>query len=274
MAGNFVISKHKNVITMKKVALITGAAGGIGKEFANIHAKTGGDIVAVDLNEKGLVSLKVNLEDQYGIKVYTITKNLTDLNAPQEIYDELQTNGIQVDYLINNAGFGGVGKFHERTWEQDLAMIQVDVIALTGLTKFFLPDFIKRNEGKILNVSSTVSLIPGPGQAVYFASKAFVTSLTRSIYGELNDSKVTITALLPGPTQTGFGAHSGMEKTAIYNKTASPAEVAEDGYEAMLDGELEVISGVSGLQKLEFKLVPFVPKKKLIERIKKGQETK
>ena len=259
---------------MKKVALITGAAGGIGKEFANIHAKTGGDIVAVDLNEKGLVSLKVNLEDQYGIKVYTITKNLTDLNAPQEIYDELQTNGIQVDYLINNAGFGGVGKFHERTWAQDLAMIQVDVIALTALTKLFLPDFVARNEGKILNVSSTVSLIPGPGQAVYFASKAFVTSLTRSIYGELNDSDATITALLPGATQTGFGDHSGMNKTAIYKNPANPADVAKDGYDAMMKGELEVISGIPFSQRVELAVAPLIPKKKLVDRIRKNQEVK
>ncbi len=259
---------------MKKTALITGAAGGIGGQFARIHASKGGDIVAVDLNAEGLESLKTTLESEYDVLVYTIAKDLTDVNAAKEIYDELKSKDVEVDYLINNAGFGGIGNFHERSWEQDLAMIQVDVVALTGLTKFFLPDFIKRNEGKILNVSSTVSLIPGPGQAVYFASKAYVTSLTRSIYGELSDSEVTITALLPGPTQTGFGAHSGMEKTSIYNKTASAADVAQDGYDAMLEGELEIISGVSGMQKLEFKLVPFVPKKKLIEKIRKGQETK
>lgn len=259
---------------MKKTALITGAAGGIGKEFSRLHASQGGSIVAVDMNTEGMELLKDELELKYGTNVYIITKNLTDVNAPKEIYDELKQQNIQVDYLINNAGFGGVGNFHERPWEKDLAMMQVDVIALTGLMKFFLPDFIKRDEGKILNVSSTVSLIPGPGQAVYFASKAFVTSLTRSVYGELQDTNVTITALLPGPTETGFGAHSGMEKTAIYDKTASPAEVAKDGYEAMLDGELEIISGVSGLQKLEFKLVPFVPKKKLIDRIRKGQQIK
>lgn len=259
---------------MIKTALITGAAGGIGKEFSRVHASNGGNIVAIDINADGIKSLKDELESEYDINVYTITKNLTDVNAPKEIYDELKDQGIQVDYLINNAGFGGMGDFHERPWEKDLAMIQVDVIALTGLIKFFLPDFINRNEGKILNVSSTVSLIPGPGQAVYFASKAFVTSLTRSIYGELHDSDVTITALLPGPTETGFGAHSGMEKTEIYAKTASPAEVAHDGYQAMLEGKLEIISGVSGLQKLEFKMVPFVPKKKLIDRIRKGQQTK
>ncbi len=258
---------------MKNTALITGAAGGIGKEFARIHAAKGNDVVAVDLNEEGLQSVKTELEDQYGVEVYTITKNLTDLNAPQQIYDELQEKDIEIKYLINNAGFGGVGKFHVRTWEQDLAMIQVDVIALTALTKLFLPDFVNRNEGRVLNVSSTVSLIPGPGQAVYFASKAFVTSLTRSIYGELNDYKnVTITALLPGATQTGFGNHSGMNKTAIYKKPANAADVAKDGYEAMMEGELEVISGIPFSQRVELAVAPLLPKKRLVERIRKSQE--
>lgn len=259
---------------MKNVALITGAAGGIGKEFARVHAANGGDIVAVDLNAEGLQSLQAEIEAQYGVKVITIAKNLTNLNAPQEIYQSLKNKGIEVNYLINNAGFGGVGKFHQRSWDQDLAMIQVDVIALTALTKLFLPDFVERNEGRVLNVSSTVSLVPGPGQAVYFASKAFVTSLTRSIYGELHDSEVSITALLPGATQTGFGDHSGMNKTKIYKKPANAAEVAKDGYEAMMQGELEVISGLSFSQRVELAVAPLVPQKMLVERMRKNQEVK
>ena len=259
---------------MKKTALITGAAGGIGKEFAKIHAQKGGDIVGVDLNLVGLKTLKHELESQYGVNVYIIEKDLTELSAPKEIYDELKNRQISINYLINNAGFGGVGDFHKRSWEQDLSMIQVDVIALTALTKFFLPDFVERNEGRILNVSSTVSLIPGPGQAVYFASKAFVTSLTRSIYGELNNSKASITALLPGATQTGFGDHSGMNKTAIYKQPANAADVAKDGYDAMLKGELEIISGIPFSQRVELAVAPLLPKKALVERIRKTQEIK
>jgi short-subunit dehydrogenase len=259
---------------MKKTALITGVAGGIGKELAKIHAQKGGDIVGVDLNLDGLKTLKSELESQYGVTVHIIEKNLTNLNAPKEIYDELKTRQININYLINNAGFGGVGDFHKRSWEQDLAMIQVDVIALTALTKFFLPDFVERNEGRILNVSSAVSLVPGPGQAVYFASKAFVTSLTRSIYGELNNSNASITALLPGATQTGFGDHSGMNKTAIYKKPANATSVAKDGYEAMLKGELEVITGIPFSQRVELAVAPLLPKKALVERIRKTQEIK
>lgn len=186
----------------------------------------------------------------------------------------MKENDIEIHYLINNAGFGGIGKFHQRTWEQDLAMIQVDVIALTALTKLFLPGFVERNEGRILNVSSAVSLVPGPGQAVYFASKAFVTSLTRSIYGELNDYDVTITALLPGATETGFGDHSGMNKTSIYKKPANSAEVAKDGYDAMMKGKLEILSGLPFSQRMEIAVAPLLPTKKVVDRIRKSQTVK
>lgn len=254
---------------MKKVALITGAASGIGKEFSKIHAEKGGDIVAIDINAEGLKNLKSELEKEYGTEVYTIVKNLTELSAPKEIYDALLSNGIQIDYLINNAGFGGVGAFHERDWSTDLAMIQVNVVALTALTRQFLPDFIERNSGKILNVSSTVSLVPGPYQAVYFATKAYVTSFNRSLYGELSDTGVSSTALLPGATKTAFGDTSGMNKTAIYKKPASAAEVALDGYNAMEKGEVEVIAGLGWNQRIELKMIPFLSSKSLIKRIKK-----
>ncbi|WP_299521524.1 SDR family oxidoreductase [Winogradskyella sp.] len=254
---------------MKTTALITGAASGIGKEFSRIHAAKGGDIVAVDMNAEGLKSLKSELENQFGTTVYTIVKNLTELSAPQEIYDELKNSNIKIDYLINNAGFGGVGAFHERNWNTDLAMIQVNVLALTALTRQFLPDFIARDSGKILNVSSTVSLIPGPFQAVYFATKAFVTSFNRSIYGELSGTNVSSTAVLPGATKTAFGDHSGMNKTAIYKKPASAADVALEGYNAMEKGEVEVIAGLGFNQRLELRLAPFLSAKSLINRIKK-----
>lgn len=254
---------------MKKVALITGAASGIGREFSRIHAQKGGTILAVDMNAEGLKALKNELESTYGVDVYTIVKNLTQLTAPQEIYDEVVRQKVEVDYLINNAGFGGVGAFHERDWAKDQAMIQVNVLALTSLTRQFLPDFVARNSGKILNVSSTVSLLPGPYQAVYFASKAFVTSFNRSLHGELSDTAVTSTALLPGATKTAFGDSSGMNKTAIYKKPASAREVALVGYQAMENGEVEVIAGLGWNQRMELKFIPFLSSEALIKRIKK-----
>ncbi len=254
---------------MKKVALITGAASGIGREFSRIHAKKGGNIVAVDVNAEGLMELKNELENKHGVEVYTIVKNLTELTAPQEIHNEVVRQGIEIDYLINNAGFGGVGAFHERDWAKDQAMIQVNVLALTSLTRQFLPDFVARDSGRILNVSSTVSLVPGPYQAVYFATKAYVTSFNRSIYGELSDTGVTSTALLPGATKTAFGDHSGMNKTAIYKKPASATAVASEGYKAMEKGEVEVIAGLGWNQRMELKFIPFLSSESLIKRIKK-----
>ncbi|MCT4581165.1 MAG: SDR family NAD(P)-dependent oxidoreductase [Flavobacteriales bacterium] len=197
-----------------KTALITGAASGIGKEFTKIHASKEGNIVAVDMNSEGLEKLKTEIQRQYNVSVYTIVKDLSKPTAAIEIYEEVKNKEIKVDYLINNAGFGGVGAFHERKWEIDMAMIQVNILALTALTRQFLPDFIKRKSGKILNVSSTVSLVPGPYQAVYFASKAYVTSFNRSIYGELIGTGVSSKALLPEASQTAFGNYSDINKTA------------------------------------------------------------
>lgn len=255
--------------TIKKTALITGAASGIGREFSRIHAERGGNIVAIDINAEGLKNLKTELENEHGIEVYTIVKNLTQLSAPQEIHDEVISHGVAIDYLINNAGFGGVGAFHERDWAKDQAMIQVNVLALTSLTRQFLPDFVSRDSGKILNVSSTVSLVPGPLQAVYFATKAYVTSFSNALSGELSDTGVSMTALLPGATKTAFGDASGMNKTPIYKRPASAREVAEEGYNAMLEGKIEVIAGLPWEQRMELKFIPFMPKKALIERMKK-----
>ena len=260
---------------MSKTALITGAAGGLGKSFAELHASRGGDLVLTDVNSQGLEVFKTELEKVHGVKVTTMTKDLTQAKATEELYEKVTDASIEVDYLINNAGFGGVGRFHERDWEKDLAMIQVNVIALTSLTRFLLPDFMARDAGKILNVSSTASLVPGPLQAVYFATKAYVTSFSNALAGELAGTNVSVTALLPGPTQTGFGASSGMDKTDIYtkNKAADPGKVAKAGYEAMLAGKIGVISGLHWTQRVELAATPFIPKKIVLGIVRRGQET-
>jgi len=259
---------------MKKVALITGASSGIGREFARIHATKGGDMVIVARSQGKLEELKKELETQYQSKVMIVVKDLSAPNAPQEIYDELQQAQIQVDYLINNAGFGGHGKFHERPWESDLAMINLNIIALTALTRLFLPDMVKRNQGKILNVSSTASLMAGPLQAVYFATKAYVTSFSNALAEELYDTNITVTALLPGATATGFAATSGMDKTDLFQNTFTPDLVAREGYQAMLDGKLDIISGVTFGQKMMMNFIPFTPKKMILKQIREMQEIK
>ncbi|MEL6538691.1 MAG: SDR family oxidoreductase [Bacteroidota bacterium] len=257
---------------MKNVALITGASSGIGLELAHVHAETGGDLVIVARRADKLAALKQELEARHQVEVYTITKDLSLPSAPQEVFEEVNKAGIAIEYLINNAGFGGHGKFHEREWQQDLSMINLNVVALSALTRLFLPDMVQRNSGRILNVSSTASYLGGPLQAVYYATKHYVTAFSNGIAEELHDSQVTVTALLPGVTETEFGAASGMDKTKLFDKAFSARKVAEDGYKGMLQGKLDVVSGLTRVQKFMMSLLPFFPKKYVLKNVRKMQE--
>lgn len=257
---------------MKKIALITGASSGIGKELSYIHAEKGGDLILVARSEDKLIEIKKDIEKEHGVKVELIIKDLTKESAPKEIYDEVSKRGYSIEYLINNAGFGGVGKFHERDWSSDLSMIKLNVIALAALTRLFLPDLVSKNKGRILNVSSTASLMPGPLQAVYFATKAFVTSFSNAVNEELSDTKVTVTTLMPGATETDFAKTAKMEDTDLFKNTFSARSVAEEGYEGMVAGKLDVIAGVSFSQKIMMKGIPFAPKKIVMSQVKKMQQ--
>lgn len=251
---------------MKKTALITGASSGIGKELAVIHAATGGDVIIVARSLDKLNALKSQLETNHNIRVHVYAVDLTDSIAVNNLYNDITAAGLQVDYLINNAGHGGIGKFHKRDWQDEHSMILLNVVALTQLCNLFLPDFIKRNSGAILNVSSTASLMPGPWQAVYFATKAFVTSLSNAISQEIKDTAVTVTNLMPGATDTDFGKVSGMDKTA------SATTVAQAGYDAMLAGKMDIIAGLSFPQKLMMTTLPITPKKIKLAMVEKMQE--
>ncbi|KJF43995.1 SDR family NAD(P)-dependent oxidoreductase [Draconibacterium sediminis] len=259
---------------MKNVAVITGASTGIGRELAHIHAEKGGDLVIVARSKDKLEALKKELETKHSIKVYVIAKDLGLPESPKEVYDEIKKVGIETEILINNAGFGGVGVFHELNYEQHMAMINLNITSLTAMTRLFLPDFVARNSGKILNTSSTASLMPGPLQAVYFATKAYVTSFSNALSAELADTNVTVTNLMPGATETEFGASSGMDKTAMFKKTASARKVAEAGYNAMLKGKIDVVSGLTTAQKIMISGIPFMPKKLLLKIVKSMQQPK
>lgn len=259
---------------MKNTALITGASSGIGKELAIIHAERGGNLVLVARSKDKLNELKVELEKKHEVLVSIIQKDLSVTGAAKELFNEVQSLGVQVDYLMNNAGFGLVSKFHELPWERQMQMINLNMIALTELTYLFLQEMVARNNGKILNTSSTAGLIPGPLQAVYFASKAYVSSFSNAIAEELYDKNITVTALLPGATETGFAKTSGVDKTAIYSNPASARSVAVDGYNAMIKGKLDVISVSSRSQKMQLSLVPFFPKKMILKQTRQMQEQK
>ena len=257
---------------MACTALITGASSGIGKEFARIHAERGGDLILVARREDQLNALKSELEAKHKVRVYVLAEDLSDEAAPNRIADAVSSLELSVDVLINNAGFGGQGKFHEREWRLDRSMIQVNAVALSALTRLFLPDMVQRNAGKILNVSSTAGEMPGPLQAVYFATKAYVTSFGNALAEELHDTMVTVTTLLPGATESGFASTSGMEGTPLFQKTASARSVAKAGYEAMLRGKLNVIASVPFARRVIYLLVPFLPKRMLLREVRKTQE--
>jgi len=263
-----------NSLQMNKTALVTGASTGIGKEFATIHAEKGGNLIIIARSENKLNDLKKELEEAYKIQVYVIQKDLSKPSAPKEVYEEIKNTGLSVDYLINNAGFGGLGKFNDRELAQDISMINLNIAALTSLTHYFLQDFVKNNEGRILNVSSTASLMPGPLQAVYFATKAYVTSFSNALAEELSDTNITVTNLMPGATKTEFAKVSGMEKTALFDKTVSAKSVAIDGYNGMLQGKLDVVSGLTFSQKILTSMIPLTPKKIILKQIKQMQEVK
>lgn len=257
---------------MKNTALITGASSGIGKELATIHAENGGDLILIARSQGKLIELKTALVKNHGVRVHVIAQDLSEYRASQAVFKKVQSLGIQVDCLMNNAGFGLVGKFHEIPWERHMEMMNLNMTALTELTYLFLQGMVERNHGKILNTSSTAGLIPGPLQAVYFASKAYVSSLSNAIAEEMHDKNITVTALLPGATETGFAKISGVDKTAIFSNPSSARAVAEDGYNAMMRGEIDVISVSSKSQKMQLSLVPFFPKKMLLKQTRLMQE--
>lgn len=258
---------------MEKTALITGASSGIGAEFARLHAERGGDVVLVARRADKLEAVAADIRTRLGREARVVAADLTDESAPAALIETLKRDRVDVEYLVNNAGFGGRGRFHEREWVDDRAMIQLNIVALTALTRLVLPDFVARNRGRILNVSSIASLMPGPLQAVYFATKAYVTSFSNAVAEELSDTNVTVTALMPGATQTEFAAVSDMEKTDLFKSAASARAVAQVGYDAMMAGKREEFAGLTTGQRLMMNAAPLMPKSALMKRVKQMQST-
>jgi len=223
-------------------ALVTGASGGIGMELARIHASKGGDLVLVARSADKLQALKQELEAAFGINVLVIAEDLSLPESAARIYAQTEARGIEIDTLINNAGFGGHGLFHERELVADQAMMQVNMVSLTNLTHYYLQGMVTRKQGRILNVSSTVSFLPGPLQAVYYASKAYVTSFTQALAEELLEHNVTATALCPGAVATGFATAGDLDGVAAWDNAATAESVAHFGYRAMEQGQLVAIN--------------------------------
>ena len=226
-----------------KYALITGGSQGIGLELAKLFAADGYNLVLVARDESLLLDAKAMLSGS-GVEVVTISRDLFEPNAAMELYEQVSALGITIDTLVNDAGQGVYGKFIENELERELAIIQLNIISLVSLTKLYLKDFVARGNGKILNLSSIAGKAPGPYQAVYHATKAFVQSFTEAIRSESKDTGVCITALLPGATDTDFFAKADMlDSKVLDGELADPADVAKDGYDALMAGKDMVVSG-------------------------------
>ena len=253
-------------------ALITGASNGIGLELAKIHASKGDDLVLVARNKSKLDELKSQFEKQYKVKVYTIGKDLSANNAAQEVHEETTKQKIQIDYLINNAGFGDFGMFVETDWNKELRMINLNITTLTQFTKLYLHDMVNRRSGKIMNVASTAAFQSGPTMAVYYATKAYVLSFSEAVNNEVSDKGVTITTLCPGATESGFQAAAAMEESALVKgkKLPTSKEVAGYGYASMMKGKTVAIHGL--MNYLMANSVRFLPRALVVKATRKVQD--
>ena len=259
-----------------KWALVTGASSGIGYELSKILAREGYNLILVSRNEEALQKLATELRAKHDVLARVIAKDLAASNSPQEIYGQLHEESIAVNVLVNCAGLGLAGKFSETDLSMELRMIQVNIVALTELTKLFLKDMVRRREGRILNVASTAAFQPGPLMAIYYATKAYVLSFSEAIFEELQGSGVTVTTLCPGPTKTNFQNRAGLAESKLFNakrllRTDEPVAVAELGFEGMMHGEAIVIPGFRN--KLLASAVRILPRKLVRKAAKKLHET-
>ena len=227
-----------------ETVLITGASSGIGLELARCFAADGSRLVLIARTTSALDKLAGELRRDYNVEAIVLTADLSLPETPNKIFSELKGRGIVVDVLVNNAGFGAHGLFSELPLQRQLEMIQVNVIALTELTGLFLPGMVERRLGGVLNVASVAGFVPGPGMAIYYATKAFVLSFTEALAGELGGTGVKVMALCPGPTETNFGNIAHVKDARLVRVTRMSAkEVALQGHRAFRAGRAVVVSG-------------------------------
>jgi short-subunit dehydrogenase len=231
---------------MTQTALITGASSGIGLDFAHLFARDGHDVVLVARSAETLQALAKELETHHHITAHVIPADLSLPEAPRKLFESVRERGLTIDVLVNNAGFGLGGPFADTDLPFELGMIQVNVTAVTHLTKLFVAGMIARGRGRILNVASTAGFQPGPFMAVYYATKAYVVSFSEAIAEELRGTGVTVTTLCPGPTRTHFADVADIKDKPLfkYSKPMASMEVARIGYDAMQRGKRLVVTGL------------------------------
>lgn len=242
---------------MNETVLITGASSGIGLEMARCAAAEGSNLILVARREERLRNLAAELAEQHGVTARVMVRDLEDPDSPRAIVDEL--DGMQVEVLVNNAGFGARGPFAETRLVDQIAMLRVNVEALTHLTRLMLPAMLERGRGGVINVASTAGFQPGPYMSVYYASKAYVLSLSEALAEETKGTGVTVTCLAPGPTRTEFQQRAGAKRAWVSQLNPGTAEdVARIGWNGFRSGKVIVIPGTTN--RIFATLVQIVPR--------------
>ncbi|MFM2134706.1 MAG: hypothetical protein RL021_106 [Bacteroidota bacterium] len=241
-------------------ALVTGASSGIGEELARLFAKAGIPVVLVSRQKEKLDLIAGELRRQYGIEAHVFACDLSDPASAQRVFDFCQMTGLQVRYLVNNAGFGDYGPFSDSDPDKQQRMIGVNIGSLTLLTRLFLPSLLSAGRGRILQVASMAAFLPGPGMAVYYATKAYVLHFSEAVSAEISGSGVTVTTLCPGPTYSGFYDAAGMQGIRLFElrKVPTARKVAEFGYSAMMRGKRVAVYDRSNA--LTASLIGFFPR--------------
>ncbi|HZY82457.1 MAG TPA: SDR family oxidoreductase [Cyclobacteriaceae bacterium] len=252
-------------------ALVTGGTSGIGYELAKLFAKNGYNLVIVARGITDLNNVSADLTKAYNVEVITISKDLFDPQNAFALYKDVQDLGVTINILINDAGQGQYGEFVDTDINRELDIINLNISSLVILTKLFLREMIDRGEGKILNLSSIASKTPGPYQSVYHGTKAFVQSFTEAIRSEVKDRGITVTALLPGATDTDFFNKADMlqSKQVAEGKLDDPVKVAQDGYDALMSNDDMVVSGLKN--KLQVAMANITPDEQAADKMKKQQ---
>jgi len=253
-------------------ALITGASTGIGREFAYLCAHGGYDVVLTARSAPRLEELAANVRQRTGRQAFSIPMDLADPHSPRQLYEQASNLNVALEVLINNAGFGLVGNFWELDEDEQMQMLQLNMGALTHLTRLFLPGFIARRRGYILNVASTAAFQPGPLMSVYYATKAYVVSFSEAVHNEVHGYGVKVTCLCPGPTATEFDKRSGAFGTKLFKagNTMTALSVAQIGWDALQAGQSLVVAG--GLNGLMAFLTRFAPRQFAASMARRMQE--
>lgn len=232
---------------MTKTALITGASGGIGYELAKVFAINGHNLILVARSIDKLQRIQTELSQTYDIQVVIEDYDLSRPESPTELFGQLHHQGLTVDVLVNNAGFGDYGPFADSDWSRQGALLQLNMVTLTHLTRLFLPLMLKRGYGKILNVASTAAFQPGPFMAAYYASKSYVMSFTEALAHEVKGTGITATVLCPGPTRgTDFQTRANLSDIDFFKQLKLPeaADVAQFGYDALERNQVVAVHGI------------------------------